>query len=82
MAFVYILRCAGGTLYTGATTDLDRRLAQHRAGRASKYTRGRLPVEIVWSMEVDSWREALKEEHRIKKMRRREKEEQIEAGQG
>ena len=73
--FVYILRCGDGSLYTGITTDLSRRLEQHRAGRASRYTRARLPVEILWSGEVGSWSEALREERRIKAMRKTEKEE-------
>jgi putative endonuclease len=47
--FVYILRCGDGSLYTGIAKDLERRLAQHRAGRASRYTRARRPVALVWS---------------------------------
>lgn len=75
MPFVYILRCADGSLYTGIAKDLERRLAQHRAGKASRYTRGRLPVTLVWTREVDSWSVALREEVRIKTLSRREKEE-------
>ena len=52
MAFLYLLRCGDGSLYTGIALDLERRLAQHRAGRASRYTRSRLPVELVWFREV------------------------------
>ena len=74
MPFVYILRCHDGTLYTGATKDLARRLVQHNAGLASRYTRARLPVFIEWSREVESWSTALKEEWRIKGMSRRQKE--------
>jgi predicted GIY-YIG superfamily endonuclease len=73
--FVYILRCADGSLYTGIAKDLERRLAQHHAGKASRYTRARLPVTIVWVREVDSWSLALREEVRIKAMRRVRKEE-------
>jgi putative endonuclease len=51
---VYIMRCADGTLYTGITTDLARRLAQHNAGAASKYTRARLPVSVAYSERADS----------------------------
>lgn len=72
--YVYILRCGDGSLYTGITTDLSRRLEQHRAGRASRYTRARLPVELVWSREVGSWSAALREERRIKALTRAEKE--------
>ena len=47
MNYVYILRCADGTLYTGSTTDLDRRLAVHNSGKGAKYTRSRRPVELI-----------------------------------
>lgn len=73
--FVYLLRCGDGSLYTGVTKDLERRLAQHLAGRASRYTRSRLPVTLVWSREVDSWGNALREELRIKALSRMAKEE-------
>ena len=74
MAFVYILRCRDGSLYTGITLDLERRLAQHRSGRASRYTRSRLPADLVWTREIGSWSEALQEEARIKRLRRVAKE--------
>lgn len=80
MAFVYLLRCAGGSLYTGVTLDLERRLAQHRAGRASRYTRARLPVTLVWSRELESWGSALREEVRIKRLSRLQKEALVGAG--
>jgi putative endonuclease len=79
--FVYILRCGDGSLYTGIAKDLERRLAQHRAGRASRYTRARSPVSLVWSREVDSWSAALREEIRIKALGRRGKEALIVAGE-
>jgi putative endonuclease len=72
--YVYILRCGDGSLYTGITTDLSRRLEQHRAGRASRYTRAHLPVTLLWSREVGSWSAALREERRIKALSRAEKE--------
>lgn len=72
--FVYILRCGDGSLYTGIAKDLDRRLEQHRSGRASRYTRSRLPVTLVWMIEVRSWSHALREELRIKAMRKAAKE--------
>ena len=74
MAYLYILRCGDGSLYTGIALDLERRLAQHRAGRASRYTRSRLPVSLVWSREIASWGEALREELRIKRLSRAAKE--------
>jgi putative endonuclease len=73
--FVYILRCRDGSLYTGIAKDLERRLEQHRLGKASKYTRGRLPVTLAWKRRVRTWSRALKEEHRIKSLTRVQKEE-------
>ena len=74
MPFVYILRCRDGSLYTGITTDVPRRLQQHQTGQASKYTRARLPVTLSWARQVPSWSQALKEEHRIKTLTRDQKE--------
>jgi putative endonuclease len=74
-AVVYILRCGDGSLYTGIAKDLRLRLRLHQAGRASRYTRSHLPVTLVWWREFPSWREGLREEWRIKRLRRREKEE-------
>lgn len=73
MLVVYILRCRDGSLYTGAAKDLARRLGQHHAGTASKYTRARLPVRLVWSRRVRTWRQALRLERRIKQLTRAEK---------
>jgi putative endonuclease len=72
--FVYILRCRDDSLYTGVTTDLPRRLAQHAAGRASRYTRARLPVTLAWSRRVRTWRDALRTESRIKALHRTAKD--------
>lgn len=74
MPYIYILRCRDGSLYTGIAKDLDRRLAQHRAGRASRYTRAHLPVTLVWNREVRSWSLALREERRIKALKKAAKE--------
>jgi putative endonuclease len=65
-AFVYLLRCADGTLYCGWSTDPERRLRQHQAGTASRYTRTRRPVELVYTREFESRSEAMREEIRIK----------------
>jgi putative endonuclease len=65
-AYVYLLRCADGTLYCGWSTDLPRRLREHEAGKGSRYTRSRLPVDLAWSCEVAGRSEALREEARIK----------------
>jgi putative endonuclease len=74
MPFVYLLRCSDGSLYTGAAKNLPRRLAQHVAGNASRYTRTRLPVMLVWSRRVRSWSAALRSERRIKALSRTEKD--------
>jgi len=65
-AFVYLLRCADGTLYCGWSTDPERRLRQHQAGTASRYTRTRRPVELVYTQEFATRSEAMREELRIK----------------
>jgi putative endonuclease len=67
-AFVYLLRCADGTLYCGWSTDPDRRLRQHQAGTASRYTRTRRPVELVYTREFATRSEAMREEVRIKRL--------------
>ena len=72
-AFVYLLRCSDGTLYCGWTTDVERRLAAHQAGTASRYTRSRLPVELAWSKAVESRSAAMREEARIKRLSRTDK---------
>ena len=71
--FVYILNCADGTLYTGITNDLDRRIKAHNAGTASKYTRVRRPVSIAYSEEVETKGDALRRELQIKRLTRSEK---------
>ena len=65
MGIVYILRCADGTYYVGSTTDVNRRLEQHRAGLGATYTRRRLPVELVWMEEFARIDEAFAWEKRI-----------------
>jgi predicted GIY-YIG superfamily endonuclease len=72
--FVYILRCADGSLYTGITKDVDRRLEQHNAGTASRYTRSRLPVTREYQEEQPNQSLALKRELAIKAMSRQKKE--------
>jgi putative endonuclease len=69
-ASVYLLRCADGTLYCGWTVDVERRVAAHNAGRASRYTRARLPVELAWSRTLPDRGAAMREEARIKQLRR------------
>ena len=72
-AFVYLLRCADGTLYCGWSTDPERRLSQHQAGTASRYTRTRRPVELVYTREFATRSEAMREEVRIKSLPASEK---------
>lgn len=71
--YVYILRCADGTLYTGYTTDLDRRIKEHNQGQGAKYTRGRSPVELVYSEEYKTRSRAQKREYEIKTYSRQKK---------
>ena len=71
---VYILRCADGSLYSGMTDDLGRRLATHNAGRGARYTRGRLPVEVVYAEEAPNRATALRREWQIKRLDRPGKE--------
>ena len=73
MNFVYILECGDGSLYTGWTTDLERRLARHNAGTGAKYTRSRLPVRLVYSEQLPSKEAALRRELEIKRLDRRGK---------
>jgi putative endonuclease len=79
---VYILRCRDGSFYTGAAKDLRARVRKHEAGTASRYTRARRPVALVWSRRVRTWGRALREEHRIKTLRRRDKEALVAGGDG
>lgn len=80
--FVYILRCGDGTLYTGVTDDVQRRLAAHRAGKGAKYTRGRGPLELVYTQEQPDKSTALRREFQIKKLTRPQKERLISAPHG
>jgi putative endonuclease len=79
MAYVYLLRCADDSLYCGWTTDVERRLAAHGAGIASRYTRSRLPVELAAVITVEDRSAALREEARIKRLPRAAKLRLVEA---
>ena len=70
---VYILLCSDNTLYTGWTNDITKRLKSHNSGKASKYTRRRLPVDIFYTEEFDTKHEAMSREYAIKKMSRERK---------
>jgi putative endonuclease len=69
-AWVYMLRCADGSLYTGWSTDVSRRLERHRAGKASRYTASRLPVELELVLPMADRSAAMREEARIKRLDR------------
>ena len=78
--FVYMLRCGDGSLYTGYTDDVARRLAVHQSGKGAKYTRSRLPVTLAYQEELPDKSAALRREAAIKKLTRGEKLRLIEAG--
>ncbi len=78
-AFIYILRCADGTLYTGYTTDLDRRVKQHKSGNGGRYTRTRTPIELVYSETFRSKHKAMQREISIKRLPRKKKLELIDS---
>lgn len=80
--FVYLLRCADGSLYTGVSNDVGRRIEKHNAGTASRYTRSRLPVVLVYQEEQPGRSQALKRELAIKDLSRQKKEKLIKAVQG
>lgn len=71
--FVYIVRCRDGSLYTGATNDLEKRVRAHNAGKGARYTRFRRPVELVFSRRARDQGSALRQEYRIKQLTRAEK---------
>lgn len=80
MYWVYILRCADGTLYTGTTDDVERRAAVHNSGKGAKYTRGRTPVTVVYREACPDKSAALRREWAVKRMSRAEKLHLIEGG--
>lgn len=77
MNYVYILRCADGSLYTGWTNDLEKRVKTHKCGKGAKYTKTRLPVELVYYEEYEEKGEALSREFNIKKLQKTAKEKLI-----
>ncbi len=73
MNYTYIVRCDDGSLYTGWTNNLEKRMKAHNAGTGAKYTKTRLPVELVYWEEYETKEEAMSREYAIKRMRRDEK---------
>ena len=77
--YVYVVECSDGTYYTGYTTDVERRVAEHNEGTAARYTRGRRPVELVYTEAYDSQSAAMQREYAIKQLRRAAKERLVQA---
>lgn len=73
MWFVYVLLCQGGTLYTGATSNLKKRFLEHKIGKGGRYTRSHKVIKIIYSEKFTSKSEALKKEFEIKSWRREKK---------
>lgn len=71
--FVYILLCGDGTLYTGYTIHLLNRFIKHCSGKGAKYTRGRLPLDMVYYEQFDTKSKALRREHQIKRLTKKQK---------
>lgn len=73
MNYIYILKCSDNSLYTGYTNDLEKRLIVHNSGKGAKYTRCRLPVEIVYFEQYETKSEAMKREYAIKQLTKEQK---------
>ncbi len=82
MNYTYILRCGDGSLYTGWTNHLEKRVADHNAGRGAKYTRAHLPVTLAYYETFETKEEAMKRECAIKKLTRAQKEQLITSASG
>lgn len=79
MNYVYILKCRDGSLYTGWTNDLERRLREHNAGKGARYTKSRKPVVLVYYEEFAAKEEAMSREYAIKRLKRNEKQKLVES---
>lgn len=79
MNYTYIVKCSDETFYTGWTNDLEKRIEMHNSGKGAKYTKARLPVELVYYEAFDTKEEAMSREWRIKRLSRSEKQKLIEA---
>ena len=73
MNYIYIVKCSDGSLYTGWTNNLEKRIEDHKAGRGAKYTKARRPVILVYKEEFSTKQEAMRREWEIKQMSRKEK---------
>ena len=79
MNYTYIIKCSDETFYTGWTNDLEKRIEMHNSGKGAKYTKARLPVELVYYEAFDTKEEAMSREWHIKRLSRSEKQKLIEA---
>lgn len=77
MNYTYMVRCKDGTLYTGWTNHLEQRIKAHNAGNGAKYTRNRLPVELVYYEKYEDKIDAMKREYMIKQLSKKQKEELV-----
>jgi len=75
--FLYLVRCKNGNLYTGISTNVERRFAEHQAGKGAKFLRGKGPLELVYQKKIGTRSEALKAEFAMKKVSKSEKEKMI-----
>ena len=82
MWFLYVVMCSDGTLYTGISNDVERRVKQHSSGKGAKYTRARSPVHLMASWEIGSKGDTLRIEYMFKQLSRRQKDEAISRCQG
>lgn len=78
MNYTYIVECSDGTLYTGWTNDLEKRIKMHNSGKGAKYTKTRLPVVLKYFEEFQTKEEAMSREYKIKQLSRKEKQKLIE----
>ena len=79
MFYVYMVRCADGTFYTGYTTNVNRRVDMHNKGKGARYTRSRLPVELLYQETFPTKTEALRREYEVKQLTREQKERLIQS---
>ena len=77
MNYTYMLKCSDGTLYTGWTNDLEKRVEAHNSGKGAKYTKARRPVELAYYEEFETKEQAMKREYAIKQLGRKEKQKLI-----
>jgi putative endonuclease len=80
--YLYMVRCRGGSLYTGIATDVESRLADHRTNKGAKYLRGRGPLKLVFKKQIGEKGRALKIEHTVKNLPKHKKEALVKTGDG